>query len=71
VKRSHKLSVCLVNLASLLTEFGPIRPIQSMNEIESRNVLSAEELKEKIFRKRAPMPDDKMTKLMIQEIEDN
>ena len=52
VKRSHKLSVCLVNLASLLTEFGPIRPIKSMKEIESRNVLSAEELKERIFRKR-------------------
>ncbi len=50
VKKSHKLSVCLVNLASLLTEFGPIRPIKSMKEIESRHVLSAEELKEKIFK---------------------
>ena len=50
MKKSHKLSVCLVNLASLLTEFGPIKPIKSMKEIESRNVLSAEELKEKIFK---------------------
>lgn len=56
MKRSHKLSVCLVNLASLLTEFGPIRPIQSMKEIESRNVLSAEELKEKIFRRKQLLP---------------
>ena len=51
VRKSHKLSVCLVNLASLLTEFGPIRPIKSMKEIESRQVLSAEELKERIFKK--------------------
>ncbi len=51
IKKSHKLSVCLCNLASLLTEFGPVKPIKSMREIESKVVLSAEELKEKVFRK--------------------
>jgi hypothetical protein len=51
IKKSHKLSICLCNLASLLTEFGPIKPIRSMKEIESKQVLSAEELKEKVFRK--------------------
>lgn len=71
VKRSHKLSVCLVNLASLLTEFGPIKPIKSMKEIESRNVLSAEELKEKIFRKRNAIEEnDDMSRLMLKEMED-
>lgn len=49
-KKSHKLSVCLCNLASLLTEFGPVKPIKSMKEIESKQVLSAEQLKENIFR---------------------
>jgi len=51
IRKSHKLSVCLCNLAGLLTEFGPQRPIASMREIESKVVLSAEELKERAFRK--------------------
>eukprot|EP00347_Sterkiella_histriomuscorum_P018471 403345393 len=84
VKRSHKLSVCLVNLATLLTEFGPIRPIKSMKEIESyfsldsntqyqliesMHVLTAEELKDKILKKGDKEGND-MQRLMLKEIED-
>lgn len=62
IKKSHKLSVCLCNLASLLTEFGPIKHIKSMKEIESKSVLSAEELKEKVFRDgTGGGPDEKAT----------
>ena len=64
IKKSHKLSVCLCNLASLLTEFGPIKHIKSMKEIESKSVLSAEELKEKVFRDGSTTgggPDEKAT----------
>ena len=50
IKKSHKMSVCLCNLASLLTEFGPIKPIKSLKDIEGKEVLSAEVLQERVFR---------------------
>ena len=64
IKKSHKLSVCLCNIAQLVTEFGPIKSINSLKEIESRQVLSAEEIKEKVFRNvdSSPLPIMRMLK---------
>eukprot|EP00352_Strombidinopsis_acuminata_P001072 CAMPEP_0176343950 /NCGR_PEP_ID=MMETSP0126-20121128/4316_1 /TAXON_ID=141414 ORGANISM="Strombidinopsis acuminatum, Strain SPMC142" /NCGR_SAMPLE_ID=MMETSP0126 /ASSEMBLY_ACC=CAM_ASM_000229 /LENGTH=89 /DNA_ID=CAMNT_0017690131 /DNA_START=1351 /DNA_END=1620 /DNA_ORIENTATION=- len=49
VKKSHRISVCLCNLSQLLTEFGPSKQVNSMKEIESKEVLNSEDLKERVF----------------------
>ena len=48
-KKALKYSNCIVNLASLLTEFGPIQEIESLKEIENNKVLSVEDLQEKVI----------------------
>lgn len=53
IRKTHKISVGLCNLASLMTEYGPVRPIKSLKEIESKRVLNAEELREKVMRPRS------------------
>lgn len=50
VKKAHRISVCLCNMAHLLTEFGPTKMISSLKELESKEVLDATELREKIFK---------------------
>jgi len=49
LKKSARLSVCLCNLGTLITEFGPQRKINSLAEIERRKVLDPEDIIEKIF----------------------
>lgn len=49
VKKAHRVSTCLCNLAHLLTEFGPIRQISSLREVESKELLDATELRDKVL----------------------